>query len=210
MEGQKNLDAKWSLAWARFSLVRDFSADRQLVRQSLAASLLGLHGERFSRLASRYENVRQAIDLPEIRGPKQRMTRSGKNHCGRLDAATVLAICIAVFFAACSTTPAPSPTVTRVVLVWLRHPGDPAARAQLIRAAQSLQMIPGVLRVETGRPVPGLGPDADRSFDLGVLITFRDRAALQRYEKDPHHLEAIRRYLRPLVRRYEVFNLGER
>jgi len=138
------------------------------------------------------------------------MRQSGRNNCGRLDAATVLAICFAVFFAACSTIPAPSPTVTRVVLVWLRHPGDPAARAQLIRVAQSLQMIPGVLRVETGRPVPGLGPDADRSFDLGVLITFRDRAALQRYEKDPHHLEAIRRYLRPLVRRYEVFNLGER
>jgi hypothetical protein len=122
----------------------------------------------------------------------------------------MLTICFAASFAACSTTPVPSPRVTRVVLVWLKHPGNAVDRAQLIRAAHSLRMIPGVLRVETGRPVPSLGPNVDRSFDLGVLITFRDRAALQRYEKDPRHLEAMRRYLRPLVRRYEVFNLGER
>lgn len=138
------------------------------------------------------------------------MRRSGKNNGGRFGAVAGLAILTVLFGAACSTTPGPSPTVTRVVLVWLKHHGNSADRAQLIRAAHSLRMIPGVLRVETGRPVPTLGPDVDRSFDLGVLITFRDRAALRRYEKDPRFLEAIRNYLRPLVRRYEVFNLGER
>ena len=114
------------------------------------------------------------------------------------------------FLLACGTMPAPSPTVTHVVLMWLKHPGRSADRAQLIRAAHSLRMIPGVLRVEAGRAVPALPPGVDRSFDLGVVITFRDRAALQRYEKDPRHLEAMRRYLRPLVRRYEVYNLSGR
>ena len=60
--------------------------------------------------------------------------------------------------------------------------------------------------MQTGRTVPTLPPGADRSFDLGVVITFRDRAALQRYEKDPRHLEAMGRYLRPFVRRYEIYN----
>jgi len=55
-----------------------------------------------------------------------------------------------------------------------------------------------------------LPSEADRSFDLGVVITFRDRAALQRYEKDPRHLEAMRRYLQPFVRRYETYNLTAR
>ena len=58
--------------------------------------------------------------------------------------------------------------------------------------------------------VPMLAPGVDHSFDLGVVITFRDRAALQRYEKDPRHLDAMRRYLRPLVRHYEVYNLNGR
>lgn len=100
--------------------------------------------------------------------------------------------------------------MTRVVLVWLKRPESSADRAQVVRAAHSLRMVPGVLRVETGRALPPLGPGVDRSFDLGVVITFRDRAALQHYEKDPRHLAAIRGYLRPLVRRYDVFNLSSR
>ena len=100
--------------------------------------------------------------------------------------------------------------VTHVVLMWLKHPESAADRAQLVRAAHSLRMMPGVLRVETGRTVRGLGPEVDRSFDLGVVITFRDRAALERYEEDPRHSGAMERYLRPLVRHYEVYNLGVR
>lgn len=117
----------------------------------------------------------------------------------------------ALFFAGCVTVPPPSPTVTHVVLMWLKHPDRPADRAQLIRASHSLRMIPGVQRVETGRrALPALEPEVDRSFHLAVVITFRDRLALQRYQKHPRHLAAVRRYLRPLVRRYEVYNLGGR
>jgi hypothetical protein len=128
----------------------------------------------------------------------------------RLGAFATLAICSSILLGACRTTPPVSLSVTRVVLMWLKHPERSADRAQLIRAAHSLRMIPGELRVQTGRTVPTLVPGADRSFDLGVVITFRDRAALQHYEKDPRHLEAMRRYLRPLVRRYEIYNLTGR
>lgn len=127
----------------------------------------------------------------------------------RLGALATLAICSSVL-SACRTTPPVSPPVTHVVLMWLKHPERSADRAQLIRVAHSLRMIPGVLRVEAGRAVPTLAPGVDRSFDLGVVITFRDRAALQRYEKDPQHADAMGRYLRPLVRHYEVYNLSGR
>ena len=117
-----------------------------------------------------------------------------------------LAICFFILLGACQTAPPVSSTVTQTVLIWLKHPERSADRAQLSRAANSLRMIPGVLRVQTGRSVPTLPSGADRSFNLGVVITFRDRAALQRYEKDPRHLEAMRRYLQPLVRRYEIYD----
>lgn len=123
-------------------------------------------------------------------------------------AAAVLAL--AWFFAGCQTVPPAAPTVTHVVLMWLKHPERAADRSQLIRAARSLRMIPGVLRVEAGGAIPPVGPQARRDFDLGVVITFRDRAALRRYEKDPRHLEAMRHYLQPLVRHYEVYNLPGR
>ena len=128
----------------------------------------------------------------------------------RLGSFARLAICSSILLGACQTAPPVSPTVTRVVLIWLKHPDRSADRAQLSRAAHSLRMIPGVLRVQTGRTVPRLPSGADRSFDLGVMITFRDRAALQRYEKDPRHLEAMRRYLQSLVRRYEIYNTTDR
>jgi len=128
----------------------------------------------------------------------------------RLGGFARLAICSSILLGACQTAPPVSSTVTRVVLIWLKHPERSADRAQLSRAAHSLRMIPGVLRVQTGRSVPTLPSGADRSFDLGVVITFRDRAALQRYEKDPRHLEAMRRYLQPLVRRYEIYNSTDR
>jgi Stress responsive A/B Barrel Domain len=130
------------------------------------------------------------------------------NNRVHLGAGAALAMCL--FLPGCGTMPAPAPTVTHVILIWMKHPHRSTDRAKLRRAAYSLRMMPGVLRVEAGRTVPALPPGLDRSFDLGVVITFRDQAALQRYEKDPRHLEAMRRYLRPLVRRYEVYNFSSR
>lgn len=138
----------------------------------------------------------------------KRMSRMGKK--GRLVCAAFATLLPLFFAGACSVTPKALPPVTRVVLVWMKDPGDAAARGQVVRAARSLRMIPGVTKVETGRNVPVSGLGLDRTFDLGVMITFRNRAALQRYEKDPRHLEAMRRYLKPLVRRYEVFNIDGR
>ena len=121
-----------------------------------------------------------------------------------------LAICLTLASGACSSTPTQPRPVKHILLMWLKHPGSAADRLQLTRAAHSLRMVPGVLRVETGRTVPVPNAEADRNFDLGVVITFRDRAALQRYERDPRHADAMQRYLRPLVRRYVVYNLGTR
>lgn len=142
-------------------------------------------------------------------GTQRKMRKPAIPYLNQLRLLAFLALA-GIFLAGCTTVPAPSPAVTHVVLMWLKHPERAGDRAQLIRASHSLRMIPGVQRVEAGGPLPPLGPGVDRSFDLGVVITFRDRAALLRYQKDPRHLEAMRRYLRPLVRRYEVYNLDGR
>lgn len=122
----------------------------------------------------------------------------------------LLALSLILASASCSTTPTAPQPVQHIILMWLERPESGADRAQLVRAARSLQMMPGVVRVETGRNVPSPNTEADRDFDLGVVITFRDKAALQRYEKNPRHTEEMQRYLKPLVRRYVVYNLGTR
>ncbi|MEO5719377.1 MAG: Dabb family protein [Chthoniobacterales bacterium] len=133
-----------------------------------------------------------------------------KRRTSPLAAHAIAAICTSLFLGGCQMAPPVSPTVTHVVLMWLKHPERAGDRAKLIRAAHSLRIIPGVLRVQTGGVMPPISPPPRRDFDLGVVITFRDRAALRRYEKDPRHLEAMRRYLQPLVRHYDVYNLSGR
>ncbi len=152
------------------------------------------------------EKVRASVILPEV-WPVKIMRGICKNiGVGKI----LLALGCALASPGCNTTPIAPPPVQHVVLMWLKRPESAPDRAQLLRAARSLQMMPGVVRVETGRNVPSPNAEADRDFDLGVVITFRDRAALVRYEKDPRHAGAMQRYLKPLVRRYVVYNLGTR
>ena len=151
----------------------------------------------------RPENVRQAADLLEIREPKKEMTRSLKNSRRRFGVVALLLSCF--FLPGCGTMPALSPSVTQVILLWLKHPNRQADRAQIVRTAHSLRMIPGGVRWRQDGRCPFLRIRSQ--LDLAVDY-FRDRAALQRYRKDPRHLEIMRHYLRPLVRRYEVYNLN--
>ena len=134
------------------------------------------------------------------------MTQFPTNTRNYFGAIAILLSCL--FLAGCAMTPPPPVHVSQVVLFWLKHPESQADRAKLVRTVRSLQMIPGVRRVEIRRNVPELPPGADRNFDLAAVVTFSDRAALQRYRKDPRHRETMRRYLRPLVRHYEVYNLS--
>jgi hypothetical protein len=144
--------------------------------------------------------------LLEIRQPEQGMKPSRQIIRRYLGAVALVLSCLVL--ASCVTTPPPPTYVSQVALFWLKHPERQADRAKLVRTVRSLQMIPGVRRVETRRNVPELPPGVDRSFDLAAVVTLNDRAALQRYRKDPLHRETMRRYLRPLVRHYELYNLS--
>jgi hypothetical protein len=124
----------------------------------------------------------------------------------------IAALLLGVMFgyAACSTMPEAPQPVTHVILMWLKHPRSSSDRAQLVRGTQSLRMMPGITQVETGRTLPAMNQPVDRSFDLASVITFRDRAAFARYERDPRHHAELERYLAPFVRRFEVINLQTR
>lgn len=129
-----------------------------------------------------------------------------KSDWGRL----AFAIGLALTSGACSTTPTQPRAVTHIVLMWLKHPRSGSEHAQLLRAAYSVRMIPGVVRIETGSAIPVPDAPANRNFDLGLMITFRDQSSLERYEKGQRYGDAMQRYLRPLVRRYVAYNLGTR
>ena len=95
--------------------------------------------------------------------------------------------------------------VTHVMLFWLKRPGNVDDQNLLLRALRTLRRARGVTEVRFGRPLP-----VDRrgleSFDLGAVMTFRDREALEKFERDPRREQAIDAMLRPLIRQYTVYN----
>src|SRR5438552_9283334 len=95
--------------------------------------------------------------------------------------------------------------VTHVMLFWLKRPGNVDDQNFLRRALRTLRRARGVNDVRFGRPLPVDRPDVERSFDLGVIMTFRDREAFSKFERDQQREQAIDGMLRPLVRPSTVY-----
>ena len=94
------------------------------------------------------------------------------------------------------------------MLFWLKRPGNVNDRNFLLRGLRILRRLRGVNDVRVGRPLPVDRPGAEQSFDLGVVIVFRNREALDKFEHDPRRGGALEAMLEPLVRRYAVYNFA--
>ena len=96
--------------------------------------------------------------------------------------------------------------IQHVVIVWLKDPASAEARQQVIAASYGFAAIPGVLSVSAGPSVPSPRAVVDSSYDVGVVITVRDRAALATYLEHPTHKQAVQEVLGPLARQIVVYD----
>ena len=96
--------------------------------------------------------------------------------------------------------------VYHIVLIWLNDPGDGRARRDIIGVSRSFSAIPGVLAVHAGTSLPSGRPIADDSFDIGIVITFPDRKAMQAYLTHPTHVNAVRDIIKPHIKRILVYD----
>jgi hypothetical protein len=97
--------------------------------------------------------------------------------------------------------------VDHVVLIWLKDPTDHAVRHKIIEASEAFRQIPGVLDVRQGRPVPSTRPIVDSSFDIGFVITFESRAALDAYGPHPIHQKAAQELIQPNTKQIKVYDI---
>ena len=103
----------------------------------------------------------------------------------------------------CAGTGDPAPgQIQHVVVMWLKEPGDAEGRAKVIEASRALASIPGVLAVRVGEPLPSEREVVDDSFDVAIVLTLADAAALAAYEAHPDHVGAVEDVLAPLVARF--------
>jgi len=105
--------------------------------------------------------------------------------------------------------PARPGAVGHVVICWLKQPGDAAACERLIRVSRSFAGMPGLLSVQAGRLLPTDRPIVDATFDVAIVLRFRDKQALAAYLEHPRHKRALRETLQPLARRVVVYDFVE-
>lgn len=98
--------------------------------------------------------------------------------------------------------------VEHVVLVWLNEPGNAAHKEAMVAACRTFpKEIPGILSLSVGDALPSDREVVDDSFDLGLVIRFKDKAALDAYEKHPVHVKAVKEVLAPNVRKLVVHDV---
>lgn len=117
----------------------------------------------------------------------------------------LLALCLPALLAGCACQPKPG--LTHVVVVWLKQPGNEADRARLVNTAKDLKArIPELEALTVGRPLPKRGPFDDVSYDVAMVMRFRDEAALASYRTNAVHQRALREVLSPMMRRAVVYD----
>lgn len=123
--------------------------------------------------------------------------------------AMIIAVALVMMLRTAHAADAPQ-QITHTVIFWLKRPGNAGDRAAVIDASRELATLPGVVRVQAGEALPVRRPGVEQEFDVAAVFTFRDRASLRAFQADPRHVAAVQGVLKPLVRRYSVFDAAAR
>ncbi len=99
-------------------------------------------------------------------------------------------------------------TVTHVVLVWLKKPGNKAMRQQFISISKQLNDLPGIMYRHVGEVMASERQVVDDTFDVAVTATFKNKKALQAYLDHPRHKEIIHQKLKPMINRVVIYDFA--
>jgi hypothetical protein len=97
---------------------------------------------------------------------------------------------------------------SHVVIFWT-DPGQPGAVEELIEAAERyLRPIPGIVHFHVGRMVPSDRPVVEQSYQVGLNVVFRDKAAHDAYQVHPAHVEFVEKVFKRVCKRVLVYDFA--
>lgn len=105
-----------------------------------------------------------------------------------------------------SLTTRPAGSISHVVVFWLKKPGDAEGRSKLLKAREDLKQIPGVLDVAAGEVMKSERPVVDSTYDVGLVITFRDQQSMKAYADHAIHQRLLNEVVQPNVDHYKVYD----
>ena len=124
---------------------------------------------------------------------------------------TASALAVVVLLSGCATAPKPAKAgkLYHVGLVWLKEPGNAEHRQKIIAAAHSFaREIPEVQFLSVGRTLPKTSSWADASFDICFVMRLEDKAAMERYAKNPVHEKAAKEVFLPLSQKILFYDFA--
>jgi hypothetical protein len=112
-----------------------------------------------------------------------------------------------VMLAGCTTTPLqPAGSLQHVVVIWLKDSGNATHRQMILDESEVLRQIPGVLSLSSGTVITSERAIVDSSFDVAMIVSFADQAAMDNYLTHPLHVTLVNQTLKPLVAKIRVFD----
>ena len=100
----------------------------------------------------------------------------------------------------------PAPCFSHVVILWT-NPAKERAVEQLLEGAERyLRPIAGIVSFHAGKMVISERPVVDQTYQVALNVTFKDKAAQDRYQVDPLHIEFVQKVLKPLVTKVVVYD----
>ena len=99
-------------------------------------------------------------------------------------------------------------SIKHIVLCWLTNPGDAALKETVIQTSRELRNIPQVEAISVGTSLPSDRKIVDDSFDVGMVMSFRDEKNLNEYLEHPYHLERVKNILAPSCEKILVYDIA--
>ena len=119
----------------------------------------------------------------------------------------IIVVAVLCTFQIQATAAASNETIEHIVIIWLKQPGNANAQDTIIKASQALKTIPGVISLRSGKAVPSQRNIVDSSFDVSLIISFVNKAALDAYLVHPIHKKLLEEIMMPLVDRIRVYDV---
>jgi hypothetical protein len=98
--------------------------------------------------------------------------------------------------------------IKHIVLCWLKEPANQTNVDAITKASMELKVISEVESIIVGRPVSSDRKIVDDSFDVGLVLNFKNQNDLDNYLAHPEHVSRVKKVLAPKCQRILVYDIA--
>ena len=97
--------------------------------------------------------------------------------------------------------------IEHVVLCWLKDKNVEDVTALLLEKSQKLRSIPGITSFRSGNVVKSSRDIVDDSFNVGFVMGFGSKKAMEEYLVHPLHVSFVNDTLKPVLDKVVVYDI---